>query len=87
MSLKLGNGMNHCRRLFAHQREFGFGGSHFSLEEFVVGMQLDSQPSTSFASSKPVSLQMSCKPEDTKELANEEIKQFDPGGGRGEPPL
>ena len=56
------------------------GENTFSLEEFVIGGQPDSQTPTSFASSKIVFLHMSCKPEDTKELDNEENKQFDPGG-------
>ena len=51
----------------------------FSLEESVIGTQTDSQTSTSFASSKIVRLQMSSKHID-KELANEQNKQFDPGG-------
>ena len=80
MSYKLGDGTNHRPRLFARRREFGFGGNHFSLEEFVIGTQPDSQTSTSFASSKIVFLEMSYKPEGTKELANDENKQFDPGG-------
>ena len=51
----------------------------FSLEDF--GVQPDSQTSASFAlSQKNVFLQMRCKAEDTKELANEVNKQFDPGG-------
>ena len=59
------------------------GKTTFSLEKFVVGMKIDSQTSTSFASSKT---QMSCKPKD-KELANRQNKQLDPGGKEGEPPL
>ena len=51
----------------------------FSLEKIVIGIQPDNQTSTSFASSKIVFLQMSCKLEDTKELADEENKQFNPG--------
>ena len=58
-------------------RSSDLGGTPFPLEELVIGMQPDSQNSTSFASSKIVSLQMSCKPRD-KELANKENKQFDP---------
>ena len=58
------------------------GGNIFSLEQLGIGSQTDSQTPTSFASSKPVFLQMSCKPDDN-ELANEENKQFDPGGKGG----
>ena len=53
--------------------------STFSLEDFVNGTQSDSRTSTSFASSKIVCPQISRKPQD-KELANDENKQFDPGG-------
>ena len=56
------------------------GQTTFSLEEFVIGPQPDSQSLTSFPSSKTVFLKMRCSPEDTKELANEENKQFDPCG-------
>ena len=49
------------------------------LEGFIIGVQPD-KTSTLFASSHEiVFLQMSCKVEDTKELANKENKQFDPG--------
>ena len=63
------------------------GETNFSLEEFVIGTQTDSQNSISFASSKNGFLPMSCKPEDAKELANKENKRFDPGRKEGEPPL
>ena len=56
------------------------GQTTFSFEEFAIGTQPNSQTLASFASSKTVFLQMSCKLEDTKELVNEEHKQFDPGG-------
>ena len=56
------------------------GEATFSLEEFVIGGQPDNQTLTSFALSKTISLQTICKPEDTKELVNEENKQFDPVG-------
>ena len=58
------------------------GETTFSLKEFVIGAQTDS----SIASSKIIFLQMSSKTKD-KELANEENKQFDPGGKVREPPL
>ena len=64
----------------------GLGRTIFSLEDFGIGMQPDSQTSTSFASSKIDCPQMSRKPEDTKELANKENKQFDPGGKGGKSP-
>ena len=53
----------------------------FSLAEFVIRTQTDS----SFAP-KTIFLPMSSKLKD-KELANENNKQFDPGGKVGEPPL
>ena len=62
------------------------GGNTFSLEDLVIGTQTDDQTLTSLVSSKKLFLQMSCKPEDN-ELANEENKQFDPGGKGGGPPL
>ena len=62
------------------------GETPFSLEELVIGTQPDSQILTSFASSKIVRQQMSHKPEDN-ELANEENKQFDPGGEEEGTPL
>ena len=58
----------------------------FSLEDFIIRVP-DNRTITSFSSSKNRFLQMSCKPEDTKELANQVVKQFDHGGLREEPPL
>ena len=51
-----------------------------SLEDFAIGVQSNNQTFPVASSQKILFLQMSCKPEDTKELANEENKQFDPGG-------
>ena len=88
MSLDLGDGKNNCRRHCSLvDRSSDLGETTFSLEEFVSGGQLDNQTSESFASSKPVFLQMSCKPEATKMPAKDENKQFDPGEKREEPPL
>ena len=63
------------------------GETTFSLEEFAFRGQPDNQTSKSFASSKTVFPHMGYEPENSKELANEENKQFNPGGRRGEPPL
>ena len=62
-------------------RTSDLGGTAFSPEELVIGAQPDGQISTSFPTPKTVFLQMSCKAEDTKELANEENKRFDPVPG------
>ena len=62
------------------------GETPFSLEDFVIRMEPDSQTSTSFASSKIVCPQMIHKSED-KELANKEYKQLDPGEKEGGTPL
>ena len=86
MSLELGDGTNHCRRLLLVDRSSDLGETTFSLEELVIGTQTDSQTSTSFASSKTVFLQMSCKPGDN-ELVNKGNKQFSPGCGKGGEPL
>ena len=63
------------------------GETTFSFEELVIGGQSDNQTSTSFALSRNVFLQIRCNSENTKELANEENKQFDPGGLGGQPLL
>ena len=58
-----------------------FGETTFSFEDFVIWAQPDNQTSTLFAlSPKIVFLQMSCKADNTKELPNDENKQFDTGG-------
>ena len=59
------------------------GGNIFSLEELIIGTQVDSQIPASSASSKTVFMQMSCKSKDN-EPASEENKQLDPGGKEGE---
>ena len=51
----------------------------FSLDkDFVIWVQLEKQTSTLFAAShrRIVFKQMSCKPEDTKELTNDKNKHF-----------
>ena len=54
----------------------------FSSEELTIGTRTDGQ----IDSSKTAYQKISRKPKD-KESANEENKQFDPGGKGGEPPL
>ena len=63
-----------------------FGETTFSLEEFVIETQTDSQTLASFASSKVICQKMTRKPKD-KKLANKENKQFDPGEKVGKPSL
>ena len=66
-------------------RSSGLGETIFPPEELVIGTQPDNQTSASFASSKIIFLQMSCKLQDTKELANREKSSSTVVNWRGVP--
>ena len=86
MSSELGDRMIHCRRLLARGGlGSNSGGNTFSLAEIAVGRRAHNEITTPSTASNTVSLQASRKPKD-KKTANEENKQFDPGGKGGEPP-
>ena len=62
-----------------------FGGSTFSLAEIAVATGTDREITPPYTVPNFVFVHPSRKPEDMK-TANEENKQFDPGGKGGEPP-